>query len=111
MNPDEIKELFKTIADEVTNLAQATTKEYVSDAKKDAQALINSTKKNVINWAELLADGKLTTEDFEWLMFGQKDLVAMSALKQAGLAQIRIEGFKQGVIGIIIDSVFHFLHI
>ena len=111
MNQDEIKELFKTITDEVTNLAKATAKEYVSQAKNDAQALIDSTKQNVINWADLLAQGKLTTDDFEWLMFRQKDLVAMSALKQAGLAEIRIEGFKQGVIGIIIDSVFHLLKI
>ncbi|MES1226683.1 MAG: hypothetical protein ABUT20_65015, partial [Bacteroidota bacterium] len=61
--------------------------------------------------AEMLAEGNLTTEDFEWLMFRQKDLVVMNALKQAGLAEIRIEGFKQGVIGIIIDSVFDLLKV
>ena len=111
MNKDEIKELFKTINSDVTNLAKATAKEYLGQAKKDGQALINSTKENVIRWTELLAEGKFTTEDFEWLMFRQKDLVAMNALKHAGLAEIRIEGFKQGVIGIIIDSVFHLLKI
>lgn len=111
MNQNEINELFKTILDDVTNLAKSTTKEYLNQAKADAEALINSTKENVINWADLLAERKLSTEDFEWLMFRQKDLIAMNALKQAGLAEIRIEGFKQGVIGIIIDSVFHLLKI
>lgn len=106
MNQTQIKLLFKTISDEVTNLAKSTTKDYVKQAKKDGMMLVDKTKQNVITWAELVAEGKLSTEDFEWLMFRQKDLVAMTALQQAGLAQIRIEGFKQGVIGIIIDSVF-----
>ncbi len=111
MNDDQITHLFKTITDDVTNLAKSTAKEYLRQAKQDAQALIESTKENVIRWTELLAEGKLTTEDFEWLMFRQKDLVVMNALRQAGLAEIRIEGFKQGVIGVIIDSVFHMLKI
>lgn len=111
MNKDDIKLLFKTISDDVLSLAQSSTKEYLKQAKKDGQNLIDSTKQNVITWADLVAEGKLSTEDFEWLMFRQKDLVVMSALKEAGLAQIRIEAFKQGVIGIIIDNVFHLLKV
>ena len=111
MTATDIKTLFGLITDGMARLAKATTKEYVSEAKKDGQALVNAAKDNIIRWTTLLAEGKLTTEDFEWLMFRQKDLVLMSALQQAGLAQIRIEGFKQGVIGIVIDSVFSFLKI
>ena len=111
MTAADIKTLFGAITDGIATLAKATTKEYVSEAKKDGQALVNAAKENILRWTALLAEGKLTTEDFEWLMFRQKDIVIMNALKQAGLAQIRIEGFKQGVIGIVIDSVFSFLKI
>lgn len=106
MTKIQIDDLFRAISGGITVLAETTVKNYLKEAKKDGERIVKSVKENVINWAQLLLEGKLSTEDFEWLMLRQKDLVAMDALKQAGLAQIRIEAFKQSVLSIIIDSVF-----
>jgi hypothetical protein len=59
----------------------------------------------------LLIEGKLTTEEFEWLVNSQKDLIQMAALKQAGLAAIRIDQFKASLLNMVVDTVFSFIKI
>ena len=100
--PDILNQLKTAII----NLAQATLSNYVKSARKDAQALLNAMKDKLEKWTDLLASGALSTEDFEWLVYSQKDIVEMTALKEAGLAQIRIDQFRGSVINLIIDTVF-----
>ena len=40
------------------------------------------------------------------LVRGQKDLAQMKALKQAGLAQVSIDTFTNGVLDIVINAAF-----
>jgi len=105
--PDILKQLKAALA----NLAETTLKNYVSDAKADAQNMLDSMTAKLEKWTGLLKDGDLTTEDFEWLVYSQKDLVELAALKQAGLAEIRIDQFKGSVINLIIDTTFQILKI
>lgn len=106
---------FNAILDQlkkgVTDLAQSTLKSYVSDAKTDAQNMLNAMQEKLKRWTGLLIDKKLTTEDFEWLVNSQKDLVVMAALKEAGLAAIRIEQFKASLLNLIVDTVFSMVKI
>ena len=105
--PDILKQLKAALG----NLAQTTLQNYVSDAKTDAQNMLDSMTSKLQKWTGLLANGDLTTEDFEWLVYSQKDLVELAALKQAGLAEIRIDQFKGSVINLIIDTTFKILKI
>ncbi len=66
-------------------------------------------KDKLSRWTILLAEGKITAEDFELLVSAQKDLVEMTVLQRAGLAAIKIEQFKNSVINLITDTVFHAL--
>ena len=104
-------DILNQLKTDLINLAQSTLKNYVNDANSDAQNLLNSMKAKLETWTQLLADGKLTTEDFEWLVYSQKDLVAMDALKEAGLAEIRVDQFKASVINLIVDTIFSIIKI
>ena len=56
-------------------------------------------------WVGGLAKGELTSEEFTSLVKGQLDVAELHALKQAGLAQARVDEFKQGVLNIITTAV------
>lgn len=104
-------QIFEQLKGNLMELAQLTLKNYVKDAKKDAGDLLNSMKTKLERWTILLASGDLTTADFELLVNSQKDLVEMEALKQAGLAAIRVDQFRDSVFNLIVDTIFHIVPI
>jgi uncharacterized NAD(P)/FAD-binding protein YdhS len=109
--PVSFKDIFDQLKKAVEDLATSTLKNYIKGAKTDGQNMLNAMKEKLQRWTGLLIDGKLTTEDFEWLVNSQKDLVEMAALKQAGLAAIRIDQFKASLLNVIVDTVFSMIKI
>lgn len=107
----DFNDLFELLKKGVTDLAESTLKKYVSKAKSDGQKMLEEMKEKLKRWTELLVEGKLTTEDFEWLVNSQKDLIQMEALKMAGLAAIRIDQFKASLMNMVVDTVFSFIKI
>jgi len=89
----------------VTNLALSTVNNYKSEATADALNMLNMMKENLSTWTMELADGKMSTKDFEFLVLGQKELIEMNALKQAGLAMIQVDEFKNSILNLIIKTV------
>lgn len=104
-------EALDEIKTKVTDLAKLTLKSYLNDAKSDAWAIVEKLKDDVQRWTTLLAEGKLKDWEVEWLINNQINLIELTALKQAGLAQIRIDAFKNNVINIVIEVIFKILRI
>lgn len=98
--------IFKTIKQQVEDLAKLFVKHYTKQAVKDGRKFLEDTKENLKRWTILLAEKKLTTQDFEWLVLSQKDLAQMVALKQAGLSVIRIEQFRNSLLSLVVDTIF-----
>jgi hypothetical protein len=107
----DFNDLFEDLKKGVTNLAESTLKNFVKKAKSDGQQMLDDMKEKLQRWTQLLIERKLTTEDFEWLVNSQKDLIQMAALKQAGLAAIRIDQFKASLLNMVVDTVFSFVKI
>jgi hypothetical protein len=105
----DFADIFNQLKSDTANFAQTSLKSYVDDAKSDCQNFLESVKDKLEKWTGLLANGSLAKEDFEWLVYSQKELAEMNALKQAGLAEISIDQFRGGLINLIIDSIFHAL--
>lgn len=107
----DFPELFDHLKDEISSLAKVSLKKYADEAKNDGLLLLTSMKEKLARWTVALANGDLTTEDFEWLVNSQKELVEMEALKQAGLGAIRVDQFKNSVLNMVVDTVFSFIKI
>jgi len=101
----DFQNLVETLKTEVTNLALSTVNNYKSEATADALNMLNMMKENLSTWTMELADGKMSTKDFEFLVLGQKELIEMNALKQAGLAMIQVDEFKNSILNLIIKTV------
>jgi hypothetical protein len=98
-------DIFQSLKEGVFNLAETSFKDFVAQAKADGESVLNSLKPNLEEWTNQLKDGEISVEDFKFLVAGQKELVEMIALKQAGIALIEADKFKNSVFNLIIDTV------
>jgi len=92
------------VKSEVKALAVKMFHEYQDAAVKESVAFLNQTKSDLERWLKLLIAGDLTREEFEWLVAGKKDLMDLYYLKEAGLARVRIDRFRNGLLKIIVDK-------
>ena len=102
----DFKKIFETLKTQVEELARSSLKKYKNEAIKDGKKMLEAMKEDLKRWTVLLAEGKLTTKDFEWLINSQKDIVELSVLKQAGLSAIRIQQFRDSVLNLVVDTIF-----
>ena len=98
-------EIFKELKNNLKDLVKLTVREYKDAALDDGQKFLESIKDDLERWTRLLADGELTTADVEWLIESKKDLTEMFLLQQAGLAQIRVDKFKNSLVNMITDTI------
>ncbi|TDQ21970.1 hypothetical protein [Tenacibaculum caenipelagi] len=79
--------------------------EFSQESKKDITAFLNESKDKLERWTTLLKQGKLTLDDFEWLMQSQKDLFHLKALQAVGVSKISLGHFKNKIIKTIVNTV------
>ncbi len=87
-------------------LATNTLRGYKEEALSDAKVFLEISKDDARRWSKLLLKGELTEEDYEWLVLSKKDVVELQLLKDAGLASVRIDRFKNALINLVIDTAF-----
>lgn len=79
--------------------------EFSKESKKDIELFLNESKDKLERWTSLLKQGKLTLDDFEWLVESQKDLFHLKALQAAGISKISLGHFKNKIVKTIIDTI------
>ncbi|PCI39454.1 MAG: hypothetical protein COB53_03265 [Elusimicrobia bacterium] len=89
----------------VVLIAKEHAGEYAEEALEDGERFIHAVKDDLKRWTELLAEGKLTKEEFTFLVGGKKDLAEMKALGQKGLAKGMVQGFQSALLKLIFEAV------
>ena len=102
----EFNDIFNELKNEVTDLAKSNLKEMQNEAIADSGQFLNALKDDMKNWSLMLVNGEISNKDFESLVRGKKSLAVMTALKQKGLTQVRVDKFVNGIIDIIVGKVF-----
>ena len=75
----DVNEIFDEISKQIIALANNTVSNYRDAAIKDANDLVAGMKADLTRWAQLLADGQLKIDEFEFLVNTQKVLVKMNS--------------------------------
>ncbi|MEQ8523448.1 hypothetical protein [Gracilimonas sp.] len=96
---------LKTLKTDLSELVTDFGEDLKDDLLKDAKSFALSTKDDLIRWSKQLKDGDLSPEDFEFLIKAKKDLAEMEALKQRGLAQVKLDKLKLAIIDTVAGSV------
>jgi predicted Ser/Thr protein kinase len=97
--------IFKELESKVESIAKDSLKDYEQQAKADGQTALNNAKENLQQWIKELETGSITREDLGDLLQEEEALTKMIALKQAGLAEVRVDKFRNDVINMIVSTV------
>lgn len=99
-------EYIKAVIDGSKSLAQSNFSDLINEADQDTKAFIDTIKGDLIKWSGMLADKKISEQDFRDLVEAKKDLVKIQALTMAGLTLTRCERFRSSLISLLIDKAF-----
>jgi len=94
----DFDDFLDTLKDEVVALASDHLDDLQDEAVQDSQQFLEESKEDLKRWTKLLDEGVLSKKDFESLVKGQEDLARMEALKQAGLAAVEVDRFRQNLL-------------
>lgn len=97
--------ILKTIEEQSRALAEKLFKQYAKEALTDVRDFLRKSKADLERWNQQLARHEIDKDEFKSLVHGQLDVAEMRALKQAGLAQVRIDMFTSGIFDIVVNAV------
>lgn len=105
MSAINFDQLFSELTSGVESIAKDSLKDYENEAKADGQEALQDMKDNLQQWAKEVETGSLTKEDLGFLLQEEEGLTKMRALKQAGLAEVHIDSFRNSVINMIVGTI------
>jgi hypothetical protein len=97
--------ILKDIETQSEALAKKLFQQFTRQAAADTQDFLAKSRADLERWTSELAREEIDQDDLASLVRGEKDLAEMRALKQAGLAQVTIDTFTNGVLDIAISAI------
>ena len=95
----------ETVEQGITDLATTSVRDLAQIAIRDGNSLFANTQQQLQKYSDQLANGEIDKDQLEEDL--REDLLAlanMDALKQAGLGQVRLAAFTNGVVDILIRA-------
>jgi len=99
-------DFISAVLEGAKDLAKDIFNGFEDQVKEDAKAFTKKTEADLRRWTKLLADKKLTKQDFGDLVQAKKALAEIHALTQAGISLTKLERFRSGLINLVIDKAF-----
>ncbi|PYJ78858.1 MAG: hypothetical protein DME69_07065 [Verrucomicrobia bacterium] len=92
---------FNQIEKDVATLATNLFEEFAKQGIKDGKAFLTETQDDLVSLAQDRAAGAITELEYQNGLREVRVLAKMEAIKQAGLAQVTIDKFTNGIIDIV----------
>lgn len=100
----DLQDFFNALKNNLLALGSNELQEHASALLKDGEDFAKSVEDDLKTWGQQLAAGDMTVAEFELAVRGKKDLLKMEALKQAGLAAIRVDKLKDAIVGTVVAA-------
>ncbi|MDR3133922.1 MAG: hypothetical protein LBU42_07895 [Prevotellaceae bacterium] len=101
----DFSKLLDQLWKEILNIVTTGAGEFAEAAAADAKTFLNKAKDDLLALTQEYAAGKLSDKEYKHLVLGLKNLAEMEGLKQAGLAQIKIDELKNSILDTIFNTV------
>ncbi|WGK64115.1 hypothetical protein [Croceiramulus getboli] len=105
----DFEKFFKELKKDMATLVADRFSQEKEDVKNEVTLFLEQSKDKLKRWAQLLADGLLSPEEFELLLKSQKDLLVLASLHKAGVSKIKIGHFKNAAIKLVVGKAVSFL--
>jgi hypothetical protein len=100
----DFNQIFNEIKGQLGPLAEKNLKELADQGKQDAEAFLQQSQTKLKEWIRQLAAKDIDEDEFRWLVESQKAAAEMEALRAANAGTVRIEQFRDSVIGVVINT-------
>lgn len=100
MSPDSFIKELQTAAAELAKKSGP----HVKEAQADCQAFLDTMKADLQVWGKQLAEGKMSKDDFAFLLGGKKSLAAMNALTRVGLAAGQVDRLRVALLDLVLST-------
>jgi hypothetical protein len=100
----DFSEFADQLKTEIIDLAESRLDDLKEEALEDGRQFVNEAEDDLKEWTELLEEGELTKSGFESLVKGKKELAKMESLKQAGLAAVEAQKFRDALFDRIVGT-------
>ena len=97
-------DFLKALKDNLVDTARDQLQEHAEAFVKDGEDFAEETKDDLEDWTKDLAAGNMSLVGCELAVRGKADLAKMEALKQAGLAAIRIDKLKAAILDTVVNT-------
>lgn len=111
MSTINFDQLYESLKNGVESVAKDSLQDYYNEAKSDGQRALTNLKENLKQWALEVENGDMSADDLVFLLKGEEALNEMIALKQAGLASVHIDQFRNGLVNMIINTLTGFVKV
>ncbi|MCU0608061.1 MAG: hypothetical protein MUF78_11765 [Candidatus Edwardsbacteria bacterium] len=101
----DFEALLREIEREVAAAAREALGSHARAAVRDSREFLLRIRADLERWTRMVADGRMSEQDFRSLVEGSKGVAEMHVLKRRGAAQAAIGKFQDRVIAIIIGRV------
>ncbi|MBC7358833.1 MAG: hypothetical protein H5U10_09890 [Desulfacinum sp.] len=95
---------LETLKDGLARMVREHWADLGEQALKSGDRFLQDVEDDLRRWTALLVEGRLTKEEFRFLVESKKDLLELAALKEAGLSAIRLEQFRNGVVNLAVST-------
>jgi hypothetical protein len=98
-------DFLNTLKKSLGELAKEYGRQYKDAIIKDGTDFVLQTQAKLDEWLQMVVKGQLTKDDLDYLLEGQKDLMQMEALKNAGLALAQKDKLQKAILETIAGSI------
>ena len=99
-----VKKLIKAVLEELKNYAQAIFKKEAPELIEYMNTFLLENAEDIDRWRKLVKKGKLTEEEFSWLLKSRRDLLELKFLELAGYYLVNLEQTRNELIELITKS-------
>ena len=97
--------ILATVKNEVTAYAAGQFKDLKNEAIADGLSFVKAIETDLPTWTKQFTVGKLSQDEFKFLVGSKKELAELAALKATGVAQARKDGFVNGLAAVVVNAV------
>lgn len=106
---DKIKQVIGNVDDEVVNIVSQFVKRRRGEYEKAARDLRQGVESDIVRYSEMLADQKITKEDYEFLLRGRYAQMKIELLEQLSLSKSRFDDIVEQLLRFTLRTAFSLL--
>jgi hypothetical protein len=100
-----IDDVLDALKGDAVELVKSQLKELLESAKSDTDSIVKGTGQKIGGWLVLRAQGKLSDDELEALLYSRDQLLRQYKNKLEIAARARVEKIAVGLVNLVLDKV------